>query len=117
MKLFKWIEGRQKLTKYHKWCFLYFKFLNFGIDGYILRYEPATILPIHKDQIKDGSHYRLNIKIKGRSSFWCPSTIYRKGNSIVAFRPDLFYHSLTCYTKTYKISLGFAIFKRKKCTN
>lgn len=116
MKLFKWIKGRQSSTEYYKWCFLYFKIFNIGIDGYVIRYEPKTILPIHKDPLPDtvrGSHYRLNIKIKGRSAFWCPSTIWRCKERVVLFRPDLFYHSLTAYTRTYKISIGIAIFKSK----
>jgi hypothetical protein len=112
MKLFKWIEGRQVHAHYHKFCFLYFKIFNIGIDGYLLRYQKHTILPIHKDQI-EGSHYRLNIKIKGKAKFWCPSTIFRLGDKITLFRPDLFYHTLKCETKTYKISLGLAIFNKK----
>jgi len=111
MKLFRWIEGRQSTTKYHKWCFLYFKIWRLGFDGYLLRYEPQTTLPMHKDKIQ-GKHYRLNIKLKGKADFWCPSTIFRSSN-IIIFRPDLFYHSLTVYTKTYKISFGFAIFKKQ----
>lgn len=111
MKLFRWLDGRQHGVAYKKWCFLYFKFFNLGIDGYILKYEPKTALPIHKDTI-NGSHYRLNISLCGRSEFWCPSCIFRKGRCIF-FRPDLFYHALTVYTKTYKISFGLAIFKSK----
>lgn len=116
MKLFKWIEGKQSTTKYYKWCFLYFKFLNFGIDGYILKYEAGTSLPIHKDTLPapGGAHYRLNIKLKGKSKFWCPSIIFSIKDDLFLFRPDLFYHSLTTHTKTYKISIGLAIFNKKK---
>lgn len=112
MKLFRWVEGRQQTTQYHKWCFLYFKFLNIGVDGYIIRYEPATILPIHKDPVVKGRHYRLNITVKGKSKFWCPSTIFSFKDRVFLFRPDLFYHSLTVFTKTYKLSLGLAIFSK-----
>lgn len=113
MEFFKWVKGRQQKTEYYKWCFLYFKIFNIGVDGYILRYEAETILPIHKDPV-EGSHYRLNVLLKGRSSFWCPSSIWRRKNKVILFRPDKFYHSLTAYTKTYKLSLGLVIFKSKK---
>lgn len=117
MKLFKWLDGRQMHTKYHKWCFLYFKIFNIGIDGYILRYEPETILPIHKDKLETSEnksrHYRLNVLLKGKTSFWCPSTIFKYRNRVIFFRPDKFYHSLTVYTKTYKLSFGLAIYKTK----
>ena len=114
MKLFRWVEGRQSTTRYHKWCFLYFKIFNLGLDGYIIRYQPNTVLPIHKDSVEAGRHWRLNIKVKGKCSFWCPSTIFRKKDYVILFRPDLFYHSVTVYEKTYKISFGLAIFHKSK---
>lgn len=113
MKLFKWTKGRQDSTQYEKWCFLYWKFFCFGFDGYLLRYKENQQLPIHRDPIKDGRHYRLNIKLKGKCKFWCTRTIWNWGERIVYFRPDLFFHNLTTQTPVLKLSLGFVIFKHK----
>ena len=112
MKLFRWVKGRQSGTDYKAWCFFYFTSFNIiGLDAYILKYEAHTVLPLHKDPV-DGKHYRLNIKIKGRTSFRCPSVIFRFKERIILFRPDLFYHSLTAFTKTYKLSFGLCIFRK-----
>lgn len=113
MKLFKWTQGRQSSTQYEKWCFLYWRFFNTGLDGYILRYKANQQLPIHKDIVENGIHYRLNIKLKGKCKFWCPSILWKWGERIVLFRPDLFFHSLTTKTKVLKLSLGLVIFKHK----
>lgn len=109
MRLFRWIKGRHSETDYEKFCFLYFRIGKFGFDGYILKYEPKTSLPIHKDPI-NGKHYRLNIKISGKCKFWTTSYKFRRGERIILFRPDLFPHSLEVLTKTYKLSFGFAKF-------
>lgn len=111
MQLFKWIKGRQDGTEYHKWCFLYWKIGRYGFDGYILRYEPMTSLPAHKDPI-DGKHYRLNVKLKGRAYFVCEQCIIQWKYRLALFRPDLYYHALAVVTKTYKLSLGFAKFNK-----
>lgn len=112
MKLFKWSLGRQSTAIYHKYCFLYWKIGKYGFDGYILRYPPNTDLPVHKDPV-NGSHYRINVKLKGKASFWCTSVIKKWGERIIIFRPDLYYHSLKTFTKTYKLSLGFVRFNLK----
>lgn len=111
MKLFTWVDGRQENTKYKKWCFLYFKICRLGFDGYILHYKPKTVLYTHKDPI-DGKHYRLNIKLKGMSYFEASKCIVKIGDFLAFFRPDIRYHHLVVITRTYKISLGFAIFNK-----
>jgi hypothetical protein len=112
MKLFKWITGRQQGTEYKKFCFLYFKFLNFGADAYILKYEPHTILKPHRDQI-DGKHYRLNIEFCGEGKFESESVIFNLFDRVYFFRPDINTHNVTNYDKTrYVLSFGFAIFNK-----
>lgn len=113
MKFFKWIEGRQENCVYHKWCFLYTKIGRFGFDGYILRYQPRTELPPHTDRLK-GKHWRLNLSLKGESLFMCQKNIFSIPNFLYIFRPDKYIHSLYVGTKTYKLSLGFAILNRKQ---
>lgn len=112
MKLFKWIPGRQGNTQYEKLCFLYFRFLWWGFDAYVLKYKANQQLPIHKDPVENGCHYRLNIKLKGTCRFWSTSTIWNWGERIVIFRPDLFFHNLVTKTSVLKLSFGFVNFKR-----
>ena len=115
MKLFRWLPGRQPGAEYKKFCFLYTKVGRYGFDGYILRYEPKTRLPLHRDHIK-GRMWRLNIKLFGNCVFF----IENKGGKgykatkrrINFFRPDIYTHGLFTYTKTYKLSLGFAKFDK-----
>lgn len=118
MKLFKWLDGRQPGVEYKKFCFLYTRIRNWGFDGYILKYEPGTRLPFHKDPV-DGEMWRLNITLWGKSVFFIKNTgghsvgyrLYTR--RINLFRPDIQSHALHVTTKTYKLSLGFAKFKEK----
>lgn len=109
MKLFKWIKGRQNVH-YKKMCLLNIRIFRFGMDCYILKYDKNVHLPIHKDPLENGSHYRINIKLKGSCRFWCTRMIYNRGEWLNIFRPDLFYHSLQTYTPTTKLSIGIAWF-------
>ena len=109
MKIWKWQEGRQKDTTYKKFPLWYFRIWKWGFDAYILRYQPDTYLKLHVDRVDNGKHWRLNIKLVGKASFFCHGTgiINRR---FVFFRPDLYLHSLYAYTKTIKLSFGFVKF-------
>ena len=111
MKLFRWLYGRQEGADYKKWCFLYFSIGRWGFDGYILKYEPRTTLLYHTDKI-DGKMWRLNITLSGICYFVAEKEIIKLGQFLHLFRPDLYLHSLTTWTKTYKLSLGFAHFNK-----
>lgn len=106
----RWVPGRQQDCQYKKFCLWSFKIFNFGFDGYILRYEAATTLPWHTDQIK-GKHWRLNIKVFGKAYFLVKG-ISRKlwHDRFIFFRPDLHAHSLSVIKPTVKLSFGFAKF-------
>jgi hypothetical protein len=109
-KLFAWSEGRQQGTEYKKFCFLYTKIGKVGMDGYILKYEPNTILPPHTDKL-NGKHYRLNIELFGKGKFICEKKIISIAEKVFLFRPDLYEHSVVNYDKTrYVLSFGLAIF-------
>lgn len=119
MKLFTWTIGRQAECEYKKFCFLWTKFWRIGMDGYILKYEPHTVLPLHKDLVKGGKHYRLNIVLKRKSDFnyverW--STIINLFDSrIVLFRPDLWLHGVrNCDGVRIVLSIGFLWIDKKK---
>jgi hypothetical protein len=107
--LFKWKQGRQEETEYLKYCFMRFKVGSIGMDGYILKYEPHTILKPHKDTVK-GRHYRLNIELLGKGKFVCEKVILNIRNKVYLFRPDLYEHSvINHHTRRYVLSFGLAI--------
>lgn len=109
MKL-NWIKGRQPDVNYYKLPLYSFKLGKLGMDAYILKYIAPTYLPEHTDPVESANHWRINIKLKGYSVFYCqgrqPSDYF-----IEFFRPDLLKHSLRVYTNTLKLSLGFAYYK------
>lgn len=112
MKLWKWQTGRNKECSYQKFPLWYFKIGSYGFDGYILKYEPKTILPYHKDPVKNGKHWRINIKLKGIATFICDKCIYRN-RFITIFRPDIYEHMLFVYNRPcIKLSLGFVKFEK-----
>lgn len=114
----KWIDGRQEKTNYKKFCLWSFKVWKWGFDAYILKYQPKASLPIHTDPVKNGQHWRLNIKIKGLSYF-SYSKVWSGGqkwittqNRFILFRPDIQRHTLlVANNKCIKLSLGFVKFK------
>lgn len=114
MEFWKWVNGRQKNCTYKKFTLWFFRVYNYGFDGYILKYEPNQVLPTHRDHVKGGYHYRMNIGW-GRSLFVIKSKIWRfkLGKlSIYIFRPDIYPHSLIINERTYKLSLGFVKYKQ-----
>ena len=109
MKLWEWQKGRQDGTNYKKFPLWYFRIGNWGFDGYVLSYQQDTKLKLHRDLVEDGKHWRLNIKLWGNTSYFQGNAGYIK-DKFVFFRPDLYLHSLYCYTKTVKLSFGFVKF-------
>lgn len=107
-----WVKGRIQNSKYYKDCVYKFKIFRLAFDCYILKYEEQTELPLHVDTV-NGKHYRMNILLKGETSFYCLKTIFRNSN-IVIFRPDKYQHALFASTKSYKLSFGFAIMNKKE---
>lgn len=115
----KWKQGRQPGIEYHKLCLFSFKLGRWGFDAYILRYPAKTVLPWHTDPV-NGKHYRINIKLRGKCTFFAmPSEDLDNigdisiGEFLHIFRPDKQLHSLVVFKKTYKLSLGLVKFNRK----
>lgn len=116
MKLWRWIQGRQKGTTYWKFPLWYFRIGKWGFDAYILKYAPKTSLLPHVDPVKDGNHYRLNIKLWGKAYFnLLKGRCYNSYGTWITtqkrinwFRPDLCLHSLLVGAKgCTKLSFGF----------
>lgn len=113
MKLWQWQQGRQKETNYMKFPLWSFRIWKLGFDGYILKYPEPTVLSWHKDPVKGGKHWRMNMTLKGRSSFGqiINTRPVQSSKVINLFRADKIFHSLIVHTPTIKLSLGFVKFK------
>ncbi len=118
MKLWRWQKGRQQNCEYYKLPLWYFKVWVFGFDSYVLKYKANTVLPTHKDPVKNGKHWRINIGY-GVANFVCEN--YKHGFfkrigklTINIFRPDLYEHSLYVFEDTIKLSMGFVRYKLNK---
>ncbi len=111
MKLWKWLPGRQAKTHYWKFPLWSFRIWKFGFDAYILKYKPTTLLDWHKDPVKNGKHWRLNIKLKGWATFEVKGKAWWLPLGITVFRPDLYEHRLMVYQYgCTKLSFGFVKF-------
>lgn len=108
MKLWKWQKGRQGGCDYSKFPLWFFRIGKFGFDAYILKYQPDSRLPVHTDPV-DGKHWRLNIKLKGTSTFFLEHHPILK--RVILFRPDIKAHQLIVHSKgCTKLSFGFVKF-------
>lgn len=109
MKPFRWVPGRQAECEYKKMRLWQFgsETLNKFSDCYLIKYPPNAILPIHKDPVGKGEHWRLNIEIKGDGVFICKGKCYRFWRFCL-FRPDVNDHGMVNgSTERLVLSLGF----------
>jgi len=98
LSLFTWGRGRHD-TGYKAFTLIYSK--RFWLDCYLIRYPTGASIPLHKDPIKNGKMYRLNIE------FWKPkeggkfhsNTLFSLFGRIHLFRPDIEEHYVTPVTK------------------
>ncbi len=80
-------------------------------DLYLLKFPEGCKITPHKDEVKKGKHYRVNIilkKAKEGGIFKCEKPIY-ESNRIKIFRPDKNIHEVTEVKKgsRYLLSLGW----------
>ncbi len=107
----KWIKGRQK-SGYFKLKIFSSKFLL--MDCYILKFSEGSLIKAHRDKVKIGKHYRLNIVLtpffKG-GKFKVENCIFKIPNFVYLFRPDKYLHEVSEITKDnrYVLSLGKVI--------
>jgi hypothetical protein len=107
----KWQKGRLN-TGYDKVLISTGKF-PIPFDLYLLRFNEGTEIPPHKDSVKSGRHYRLNIVLKKAQKggeFNCQQVLFKLGRAIL-FRPDEQEHHVTRIEKgsRYVLSLGWVI--------
>lgn len=108
-KLFKWEKGRQ-LSGYDKMLLLGSKWLV-KFDVYLLRFNEGSEIKPHKDTVKTGRHYRLNIILKKANKggdFVCKNPIFQNSR-LKLFRPDTCEHSVTKVVQgtRYLLSIGW----------
>lgn len=108
MKLWTWEPGRQN-SGYRKFTLLFSK--RFGVDAYILHIPVGVSIPQHVDLVPGKRHYRLNVTICGRirmETCQSPFRVFRFGDWLSFFRPDVVPHSAPAVTKdTYLFSIGW----------
>ena len=91
----KWREGRQH-SGYSKLLLLTGRF-PLPFDVYLLKFEKNSCVPVHRDQVAVGRHYRLNMILKHArvgGVFSCQEAILN-WSRIKLFRPDLCKHSVS----------------------
>lgn len=109
--LFQWQRGRQQ-SGYDK-MLLAGATWPFRFDLYFLKFPTDSEIAPHKDQVKSGRHFRLNIVIKEAlvgGQFNCKAPIYET-RRIKLFRPDISEHSVTCIEQgnRYVFSIGWIL--------
>lgn len=92
-KWLRWIPGRQGGDYKKKLLATMYIPRIFGFDMYMLKFAPNCHLREHRDSVKRGRHYRLNIILKGKGDFKCEKTIINT-RRVVLFRPDKYLHSM-----------------------
>ncbi len=108
---FRWQSGRQE-SGYDKMLLLTASWpLRF--DSYLLRFPDGSSIPPHKDPVKQGRHYRLNVILKAPRSggeFRCADPIFSSPR-IKLFRPDQSEHSVTKVLggSRYVLSIGWVL--------
>jgi len=64
----KWKPGRiNEDCRYDNLCLVSNK--RFKFDIYLIRYQFGYYMPTHRDEVKKGKHYRLNILLWGEDNF------------------------------------------------
>ena len=112
----KWREGRQQ-SGYSKLLLLTGRF-PLLFDVYLLKFEKNSSVPVHRDQVAVGRHYRLNIVLKhakGGGVFTCQRAIINWPR-IKLFRPDLSEHSVSAVEEGTRLVLSIGWIRKEPRT-
>jgi hypothetical protein len=110
-KLFRWERGRQ-LSGYDK-MLLCGAVWPIKFDAYILKFPTGSEIHAHKDEVRVGKHYRLNVVLKPAEvggEFSCLNPIFET-KRIKLFRPDVSEHQVSKIEKgtRYLLSIGWVV--------
>ncbi len=103
-----WTQGRQG-GGYSKWTLFQ---LWKRLDLHVLKIEPGAVVPVHRDQVPSGRHWRINLTIFGGGTL-----LIRRGKrwgktrrAAVAFEPGALDHAYQNGSEpTYQVSLGWRV--------
>lgn len=103
-------EGRQGTGYLKLKLFEFRKILK--SDCYLLKFPEGSSIGEHVDPVSEGKHYRLNVVLKRPAVgglLFCESPIFRLGERVCFFRPDVSKHSVSKIEKgsRWVFSLGF----------
>jgi len=107
----RWERGRQN-TGYDKLLLAVNPFL-IPFDCYLLRFPAGSEIPPHRDPVKSGRHYRLNIVVKrspAGGEFVCAAPLFQT-RRVKLFRSDISTHSVTRVLgrARYVLSIGWIL--------
>jgi hypothetical protein len=107
----RWERGRQK-TGYDK-LLLVANPVLIRFDCYLLRFPEGSEIPPHRDPVKGGRHYRLNLIVKrspAGGEFVCSDPIFET-RRLKLFRSDVCTHSVTRVEggSRYVLSIGWVL--------
>jgi hypothetical protein len=110
-KWLRWERGRQN-SGYDKLLLLANPFVV-PFDCYLLRFPPGTQIPPHRDPVKSGRHYRLNVVLKRSpqgGEFVCSAPIFATSR-VKLFRSDVCTHAVTRVEggSRYVLSIGWIL--------
>lgn len=106
-----WQKGRQQ-SGYDKLLLAYIS-MGIKVDLFLLRFPIGSEIPPHRDIVKAGRHFRLNIiikKSKEGGEFICEKPILNL-DRIKLFRSDVYTHSVTKVSGStrYVLSVGWIL--------
>lgn len=106
---FRWQSGRQQ-SGYLKMLLLRVRWPA-SFDVYLLKFPTGCCVPPHKDPVRRGRHYRLNIVLKQAKmggDFVCRNPLFET-RRIKLFRPDISEHAVTRVMSgnRYLLSIGW----------
>lgn len=109
----RWQTGRQA-SGYDKMLLAYNK-IGIEFDAYILRFPIGSEIPQHRDLVRHGRHFRLNIILKKSQAggeFICEKHILNWPR-VKLFRSDLYQHAVTKIegSPRYVLSIGWLLSK------
>lgn len=105
----RWQKGRQA-SGYDKLLLMKMTW-PVSIDCYLLRFPQGSEVPLHKDPVSQGRHFRLNLIIKNAAKggeFQCEQCLINRPR-IKLFRPDLHEHAVSRVEKgrRWVLSVGW----------
>jgi len=80
-----------------------------GFDAWLIDYAPGASIPPHIDAVPFARHFRLNLVLATGGARFDGRSIWRLGERVIFFRPDLASHGVApCARRRVVLSVGWA---------